>query len=94
MKKFVRFSVYSAIVLVLLLFFVITVGCDKEQQRKVVTGPFRTSEWKDCFEECRESLPKNLKLAEFSESEIGNLNPDSICVQFCTKALYRRRNIK
>lgn len=68
-------------------------GCDNKN-KKVANGPFTTSEWKECFEECKGSMSKNLSHVEFSDSEIRSMNVDSLCVQFCTKALYEKRGIK
>ena len=68
-------------------------GCDNKN-KKVTMTPFTTGEWKECFEECKVSMPKNLSHVEFSDSEIRSMNVDSLCVQFCTKALYEKRGIK
>jgi hypothetical protein len=55
--------------------------------------PFTTSEWKDCFEECKESLTKNLNTLKFNEEEMKTVNTDQLCVSFCIKSLRQKRGL-
>ncbi len=72
---------------------ILTALCCQTQKEKP-SGPFKTAEWKDCFEECKSSLPKNLSISDFDNGEIKKMNPDELCVRFCTQALYHRRGIQ
>ncbi len=54
-------------------------------------GAFHTDEWKDCFDECKMSMPLNLRGMGFNAVEIINIGVDNKCVYFCQDALYRKR---
>lgn len=54
-------------------------------------GPFSTSEWKQCHDECTYSMPLNLEKAGFSKEEIKKFDVNIKCIEFCQESLYRKR---
>lgn len=83
-------------ILIIIVMLVIS-GCCCDRQgvkENKVYGPytsFTTEEWKECFDECAISMPRNLARAgvRYSKETI-----DGLCVDFCRQALYRKRGVK
>jgi hypothetical protein len=88
MKK-IELVIYIAITIIIcsiLIFFITKNIIDPTR-----CGPFKTDEWKNCYEECKMSMPLTLRSFGFNSSEITNVKIEEKCVYFCQEELYRKR---
>lgn len=75
----------------LLAFAMLGLSCICAKIKEPVCGPFTTTEWKQCYDECQSSMPINLIAEGFSEKEIIEFDIPVKCVSFCRKNLYQKR---
>jgi hypothetical protein len=85
--KIKNFFIIAFVIVIIITTYIVVSGFTSNNQ----CGPFSTSEWRQCHEECSSSMSLNLEKVGFSKEEIKKMDINIKCIEFCQESLYKKR---